>query len=70
MRAGVIDFLEPNERGIYKHEAFEITDTEVKDLGEVITCVADEIVNVRFWDRRCDDATCGFCALRGMMEGK
>ena len=70
MREGVIDFLEPNERGVYKREAFEITDTEVKDLGEIIARVADEIVNMRFWNRRCDDAGCEFCALRELMEGK
>ena len=67
MRAGVIDFLEPNERGIYKREPFEVSDAEVKELGEVIARVADEIINARFWNRRCNDGACEFCALRNLM---
>lgn len=70
MTCGEIDFIEPNERGIFKKERFEITQDDVKGLKETITKVADEIMNVRFWDRRCDDKECPFCSLRDLVEGK
>ncbi len=68
MQKGVIDFLEPDERGRYKREAFEITDTEVAELTELIKKVSGEILDLSFWNEKCHDKKCEYCKLRGMMK--
>lgn len=69
MREGVIDFVEPNERGLYKREVFSIEKDEAEELKGEIRRVASEIRNLSFWDTRCSDSKCDECALREMMEG-
>jgi DNA helicase II / ATP-dependent DNA helicase PcrA len=68
MKAGAIDFLEPNDRGIYKREDFEILDSELEDLKTAINRIAGEIRTLAFWDKRCDDKDCEFCKLRELMS--
>ncbi len=67
MSSGEIDFIQPNERGKHIKEKFVISDEEVKDLEILIKKAVDEIVNLRFWDKRCDDKDCEFCKLREIM---
>ncbi len=68
MRYGVIDFIEPDDKGIYHREVFEITDDEVVQLEKRIREIADEILTLKFWDSRCGEKDCEFCALRNMMR--
>lgn len=68
MQSGVIDFIEPSEKGKYHKEVFEISDDEVKDLEELIIKVSEEILSLSFWDKKCDEKDCEFCRLREMME--
>ncbi len=68
MKLGEIDFVESNPSGKYKKESFEISDDEVKDLRKQILEVADEIVELKFWNRRCKDEECKWCRLREMMS--
>jgi DNA helicase-2/ATP-dependent DNA helicase PcrA len=63
MTYGEIDFIEPNERGIYKKERFEITQQEVEELKEVIRRVGSEIVSLSFVGNECTDKACQYCAL-------
>ncbi|MFA6364871.1 MAG: ATP-dependent DNA helicase [Candidatus Paceibacterota bacterium] len=63
-----VDFVEPDEKGRYKRESFVISPKEVEELEGLIKKTAEDICTLSFWDTRCDDATCQFCALRGMME--
>ncbi|MBU3942982.1 ATP-dependent helicase [Patescibacteria group bacterium] len=67
MQSGMIDFVEPNDKGIYKREIFEITQEEVEDLKDQIKVVADEILNLSFWDKTCENKDCPYCKLRKMM---
>lgn len=67
MRNGIIDFVEPNERGKYKKEPFAITDKEVKELEDVVSDVAKQITSLAFFGKRCDDADCRYCALRDLI---
>lgn len=64
MQGGVIDFVEPDEKGNYKKEKFEVTHDDVEELIATIQKVAMEILNLEFWDKRCDDAECQYCKLR------
>ena len=68
MRKGLIDFIEPDEKGRYKREEFEIDDAEVSDLEKLVKKVSGEILNLKFWNRRCDQKNCQHCALRSLME--
>lgn len=66
MTLGVIDFVEPNERGVFKKEAFEISAEETEELKKVIMSAADRIMNLKFWNERCGDKKCSYCALRNL----
>ena len=68
MVSGEIDFLEPNDRGLYKREKFAIDTSEAVLLEEQILEMAHDVQNVSFWDKRCDDKECEYCALRNMVE--
>ena len=68
MVSGEIDFIEPNDAGVYKKEKFEISDDEVRKLEKTIKRVTDEILNLKFWNTRCADPHCPWCSLRSMMK--
>lgn len=67
MVSGDIDFVEPDEKGRYKKEHFEIVPEDITELRAVITKTAEEILSLSFWNSFCDDAECEFCAIRRMM---
>ena len=64
MTKGVIEFVEPNDSGYYKSEAFEITDHDVKVLEKQIQKISDEIINFEFWNKGCKEPDCEYCVLR------
>lgn len=68
MSSAEVDFIEPNDKGQFKKESFIVMDEEVKDLEKLILSTADEILNLKFWNRFCDDKDCEYCALRKMMN--
>jgi DNA helicase-2/ATP-dependent DNA helicase PcrA len=70
MHAGVIDFIEPDEKGKYHKELFEITDAEVSELEKLILKTGQEILSLSFWDKKCDDRDCEFCTLRNIIAEK
>ncbi len=63
MKHGEIDFIEPNERGIYKKERFEITAKEVEELSAVIEKIAAAILDLSFTKQGCNDKECSYCKL-------
>lgn len=67
MQTGEIDFVEPNKQGTYKREKFEISDSEVAALKEVIQNAAKNVYNVAFWEERCDDKECEYCELADLL---
>ena len=67
MKEGVIDFVEPDPKDKFKSEIFEITDNDVKELEIVIKSVADQIINLTFWNQKCDDKSCEYCILKEMV---
>lgn len=67
MVSGEIDFVEPDDRGKYRKELFEIEPKEIAELKEQIKSAAKEILNLSFWDKKCDDPECYYCKLRGML---
>jgi DNA helicase-2/ATP-dependent DNA helicase PcrA len=69
MRYGEIDFIEPNERGIYKKERFDITDAEVEELKSIIKKTAKEIISLSFIDSVCEDKECEYCRLGKILRG-
>ncbi len=64
MQEGVIEFVEPDEKGNMRTEAFAITDEEVNELETLIRTSAEEILSLSFWDSPCDTEECPWCALR------
>jgi DNA helicase II / ATP-dependent DNA helicase PcrA len=68
MQKGIIEFLEPDERGKYKREEFIIEDEEVAELKETIKKVAIEIISLSFWDKTCGDKACQYCGYRKLLK--
>jgi len=65
---GAVEFLRPDDKGRYVREEFGIGQKEVDALVQEIKRVADEIINLKFWDKRCDDSNCEFCRLRELVR--
>jgi len=68
MVSGEIDFLEPDDRDNYHKEKFVIQPAEVKELEGLIIKTSDEIMGLKFWDKRCNDEECEYCRLRKSMD--
>lgn len=66
MTEGVIDFVEPDEKGRFKSERFEITESMAKSLEEKIIFISNQIINLEFWNKHCDDPKCEYCKLRDL----
>ncbi|MFA7202054.1 MAG: ATP-dependent DNA helicase [Candidatus Paceibacterota bacterium] len=67
MESGVIDFVEPNEKGDIRREEFRIEESEILALKDTIHTILGEIKELTFWDMRCGDVECEYCALRNMI---
>jgi DNA helicase-2/ATP-dependent DNA helicase PcrA len=69
MKEGVIEFIEPTEKGNYISENFTITDEEVETLKETIKVAAEEITTLSFVEKGgCQKKDCEYCALAKMIE--
>lgn len=64
MSEGIIEFVEPDDKGQMRSETFMITDDEVKELEATIAKTAESIMTLSFWNTHCDDPDCEWCALR------
>jgi hypothetical protein len=68
MQEGVIDFIEPDEKGRYRREIFSVTDEDVKKLEKTITGISNEIQSLSFWSAHCDPEKCDYCELVDRMR--
>jgi DNA helicase-2/ATP-dependent DNA helicase PcrA len=64
MQDGIIEFVEPDEKGRIRTEAFPIADEDVSALITTIQKSASEILSLSFWNDPCEEAECQWCALR------
>lgn len=64
MQEGVIEFVEPDEKGNIRTEAFEIPDTDVEALEALIRKSAREILSLSFWNDSCAEEDCSWCLIR------
>lgn len=64
VNTGEIDFIEPDSKGNYRKEIFEISKEDAKELKKKIITVANEIINLSFWDKTCKNPDCYYCHLR------
>lgn len=67
MTHGVIDFVEPDAKGVFHRELFEIEPSDVDALKKEVARVAHEIITFSFWDSICDDKDCEYCTLRNTL---
>ncbi len=68
VNSGTLDYIEPNDRGIYKKEEFELKTEDAEKVVEQIKSVAEEILTLKFWRTRCGKPDCEFCRLRNAMK--
>jgi DNA helicase-2/ATP-dependent DNA helicase PcrA len=67
MKKGIIDFIEPDARGTFHREAFDISSGETKMLEVQIGQVAKEIKDLAFWNNIPHAKDCAYCDLRRLM---
>jgi DNA helicase-2/ATP-dependent DNA helicase PcrA len=67
MAQGIVDFVEPDLRGKFHREPFDISPGEVKVLEAQIAAVAKEIKDLTFWNNIPHQTDCDYCALRRLM---
>jgi DNA helicase-2/ATP-dependent DNA helicase PcrA len=70
MASGEIDFVEPDQKGVFKKESFIISEDEIIEIEKVIRSVAGEIRELSFWDKFCDDSDCHHCNMRRMIKDR
>ena len=68
--SGVIDFIEPDDKGRYHQEKFVITEAEVVVLRELISQTAADIISLKFLTLGCGKPDCSSCQLYKMMKRK
>jgi DNA helicase-2/ATP-dependent DNA helicase PcrA len=68
MTEGVIEFIEPNEQGNYRREVFDITSEDAKKAEEIAGTISEQILNLSFWNERCGEKKCQYCALREFIK--
>ena len=64
MVSGEVDFIEPDSKGEFHKEKFIISPEQTEAVKEQIFDLADQVLNLKFWNNRCDDRECEFCKLR------
>jgi DNA helicase-2/ATP-dependent DNA helicase PcrA len=67
MALGELDFVEPDARGRYHRERFEVSAEDLAVLEEETRGVIREIWTLAFWNRLCGERDCEYCALRGLV---
>ena len=67
MVSGEIDFVEPDDKDRFKKEKFNITSEDVSKLGELILGVSNQIMDLSFFDKTCNNVNCSDCKLRNMI---
>ncbi len=67
MAEGVIQFIEPDDRGKFRREPFNVSVGETKILETQIGEVVKEIKSLAFWDSIPHAKDCDYCALRRLM---
>lgn len=67
VQTGEIDFVEPDNRGRYKKETFEITESMAEELRTLIAQTATDIYTFSFWNQKCTDTSCQYCKLREVL---
>ena len=68
MKTGELDFLQPDDKGKYHRERFDVLPTDVDELKTLVTDTAKNIYNLTFWNQYCDEPHCEYCALRKLMK--
>ena len=67
MVSGELDFVEPDDKERYHKEKFIIDEKDVEELEKIIQKSAQEIYDLSFWDKMCEDKKCAYCGIRKMM---
>lgn len=68
MHEGMLDFIQPDERGRLHREVFGSDELDTDALAHTIETAAQEIWSLAFWDRTCGEPDCTYCSLRAMMQ--
>lgn len=70
LKHAMIDFIEPDDKGNYHREQFEITDENLEELKSLMQKTAQEIYNFDFWQKKCNEKDCHFCTLRSYLKNR
>ncbi len=63
MTTGEIDFVEPDAKGRYRKESFDITVDQVATFKRELQDIVENIYTLSFWNTHCTNRHCEFCKL-------
>jgi DNA helicase-2/ATP-dependent DNA helicase PcrA len=69
MNQGILDFIEPDDSGKYRREAFIVEQEEVEALVQKIKEITSEIYTGDFMKKGCGEKDCEFCRLADVVRG-
>ena len=64
MKEGVIEFVEPDEKGRHESVRIDVSDADASKLRSEIERVSNEILNLSFADQVCEGKDCPWCSMR------
>ncbi|MDB5264505.1 MAG: UvrD/REP helicase, helicase / ATP-dependent helicase PcrA [Parcubacteria group bacterium] len=64
MQDGIIEFVEPDEKGRIRTELFPISNEAMDELEALVKKSAEEILTLSFWNEPCNEVACPWCSIR------
>ncbi len=67
---GVIEFVEPDDKGRFKKESFDLKFQELDGLKNDINKMIKELLDLEFIDKKCEERGCEFCEMGEILKEK
>ena len=66
----IFDFSSATKLSANQREVFEVEESSVRELERDIIRVSEEILGLTFWQKKCEQKDCRFCALSELLAQK
>jgi DNA helicase-2/ATP-dependent DNA helicase PcrA len=67
---GIIEFVEPDDKGRFKKESFDLVSESLEGLKADINTMIKGLINLEFVEKKCDERGCEFCEMGEVLKEK
>jgi hypothetical protein len=67
---GIIEFVEPDNKGRFKQENFDLKFEKLDNLKKEIDVLIKEVTSLDFIENKCGDRECEFCSMGEILKQK